>query len=646
MAAAAAPAGTGPEADWVGLALAGAGCTQRGKGSGGGALRQGCPRGAKPRTRDRVPGPCLSQHRHLDGPLGAARMPTVRRVAAAALLVAAVAALAAYAVALRAEDPLSTPAIAAEDPYTHLALTREHLRDGQVEGLDGREPYPPGLHAVLAVLTVHTGIAAFDLVRLGTPFFGAMAVVAAALLLVRLDGRAAAVVGAAAIAVTPELVFRQAMMSPTALDIALVPAVLLGLVETARGRLGWAAPTALLLAFLMLAHPWAFGLVAPAGGLFVVLALVAPWRDAPRLDPAGLALGGVLLGVSSALALSGCWGSCGPGFAQALSPERAALFDRGAVALLVASLVVGAALWLARHAVRPVLARQARWPMPVAWGLGLLLVAGAALLWRHADGIGFPTHVDPATMWGWPLIAAAAVGLAALPLARGPGAHAGAALGLVALPFTLLDPFDSPFWPHRTAAYLAIGFALLAGTGAGAVARGLHRAAAWLAERPATPATTGAPTRTVPRLAVPGLLVGLVVAAGLASAAPLQYPPWYRLFDECEDAALRDVAALADAEPDLVVLTADWQAKLVIAALADNATRVWFDAAPFRDAGKRAGIVGYADGTGHPVLVVVERHALQVPGVNATALADDPRLEPARTWACATPVQAYRIEPR
>src|SRR5688572_3762692 len=66
------------------------------------------------------------------------------------LVVLAVAGAAAWGIALRLVDPLSTDVIPAEDPYTHLALTREHLRDGSIDGLNGPgAPYPPGLHAVL-----------------------------------------------------------------------------------------------------------------------------------------------------------------------------------------------------------------------------------------------------------------------------------------------------------------------------------------------------------------------------------------------------------------------------------------------------------------------------------------------------------------
>src|SRR5688572_12920377 len=227
-----------------------------------------------------------------DAPL-ARRHPWLLLLAWAAVLCAV-----AVGVSLRLKDPLSTPVIPAEDPYTHMALVREHMQDGTLDPL--YEPggmYPPGLHAVLAAAWAYTGADLYQIVRLGPVLFGAVGVLGIALLAARfhhprLDGIAAGAVAALAFALAPEVVFRTTMMSPTALDLAVLPFFLLALLALLLGRLGWAAPVFAMSAFLVMSHPWVFAVLGAAGVAFLVLALLIPWPQeaAPPISMRGAAI--------------------------------------------------------------------------------------------------------------------------------------------------------------------------------------------------------------------------------------------------------------------------------------------------------------------------------------------------------------------
>src|SRR5439155_17717230 len=110
----------------------------------------------------------------------------------------------------------------------------------------------------------YTGMDLFQLVRFGSVVMGAIGILGVALLLARFESVVAAVVGALGYAVAPEVIFRTTMMSPTALDLALLPFLLFPMLEVVRGRFRWAAPTALVVAFLAIAHPWILAILALA----------------------------------------------------------------------------------------------------------------------------------------------------------------------------------------------------------------------------------------------------------------------------------------------------------------------------------------------------------------------------------------------
>lgn len=542
------------------------------------------------------------------------------------LAIAALAVLAAGAVVvglvLRLEDPLSSPVIPAEDPYTHMALVNEHLRDGTMDPLN--EPgtlYPPGMHALLAAVVVYTGADLYDVARIAPALFGALGLLGVALLLGRFESMGAAIAGTLALAVLPEAIFRTTMLSPTALDLALVPFFAYSLLHVLQGRLGWAGPAGAFALFLLLSHPWVFGILGVAGLALLLLITLLPWS--PARGPLPTAWGVVtvvaIVGSGIAMSLSGCWGGCGPGFRDVLGPDGASMVDTLAAAVLVGSL-----LPLTIKALRPKALRTLfplkRPAMPFAARLvaSQALALGAIATFVLASRNGWPPQVDLMIMVGWPLLVLAVLGLAALPFRPSPGGHVGAALALGTMPFVVFDPFQSPFWSHRTAVYFAFGVALLVGVAIAAILQ----AAVAIANRmpvPAGPAgaPAGAPLGAKPArsagtnaaLVATGVLGMAVFAGGVLAATPDPYPGWYRLYGECEFDGLREVAGIAS-ENDrgattTLVVTGTWQSKLVLAAIGEDAGRMWYKPEFFTwTQGERDKFVGDMAAQGRPMLIV------------------------------------------
>lgn len=534
-------------------------------------------------------------------------------------------------IVLRLDDPLSSPVIPAEDPYNHMALVREHLADGRLDPLNPEGTlYPPGFHAYLAAAWVFSGVDLYELVRLGPVLLGAIGLVGIAVLLWRTHGPVAAAIGTLVAAVSPEAVFRTTMMAPTALDLAVLPFVLLALLETARGRLAWAVPAAVGLVFLAYAHPWVVILIGLVGAGFVLLGAVLPWPRArgPSVAPRGVAVASVLLGATLALVLSDCLGVCG-GNPNTLPGQ--ALQARFAPWILAASLVPGALVlfaprslaWIGR-AGPEVRATTFRYATAALLAAGLLAATAAA----YDQGLAY--GVDPAKWFGWAALIAGVVALVVLPFHPGPASHLGAALILVTYPFVFFDPLHVWFLSHRTGVYLGLGLFLLLGSFAGAVVDWAAGVAARTQYAPA-PAPLrvprGAPLRgpRPQRALVPVLLIGLMFA-GTVAAAP-EPEPWYRLFNECEADALRTAADAAAREPGAVVITGDWRAKLVVAAQTTNASRVWFKADFFDPAraSERDGLVKWLEDSERPLLVVDDVYIEQAnPRADTSFLRRDP----------------------
>lgn len=533
-------------------------------------------------------------------------------------LVAALVALIGYGLSVRLEDPLSSSVVPAEDPYTHMALVREHLRDGTLDPLNpGGELYPPGMHALLAGIVAYTGTDLYELTRVGPALFGALGLAGIAILLARYEGLAAALGGVFALSIMPEVIFRTTMMSPTAVDLALLPFFAFAVLMTLQGRLAWAGAAAALGAFLLFSHPWLFGILGVSGLALVLLITVLPWpaaRYGPLISPWGLVAVVAIVGSGVALSLTGCWGGCGPGFRDVMGPEAAPLLANLSVGVLLLSLLPLSVKALRPKAFNGLFPAQ-RAPTPFAARLLIsqaLLVAIVALVWA-ANNEGFPPLVDLPVMFGWPLLILGGLGLVALPFRPTPGGHVGAALALATFPFVVFNPFDSPFWSHRTAVYFAVGLALLVGSFAASLVQAGLALARRLPTGPAAPSIAGAPAlaptphRVAPLVAVSGIFLLICMAGGVYAATPEQYPGgWYRLYPECEFDGLRETADIATENPDLLVITGTWQSKLVIAGLVDDASRIWYKPDFYSDPQEQANVVQMVEQNGQPLLVVVD----------------------------------------
>ncbi|HUR25612.1 MAG TPA: hypothetical protein VM327_06330 [Candidatus Thermoplasmatota archaeon] len=566
-------------------------------------------------------GPNISQNARSDGKATAAPPGTTPLASTATLrtlvLTLAVVGAVLYGLSVRLEDPLSSPVVPAEDPYTHMALVREHLRDGKLDPLnaDGTV-YPPGMHALMAAILVYTGEDVYEVTRIGPAFFGALGLAGIAILLARFESLGAALAGVLALAIMPETIFRTTMMSPTAVDLALLPFFAFAILMTLQGRLAWAGPAAAIGAFLLFSHPWLFGILGVAGLSLVLLITVLPWpaRFGPLITPWGLVAVVAIVGSGVALSLTGCWGGCGPGFRDVMEGAGSLLANLS-IAVLLLSLTP-----LAIKALRPKAFNGLLPPQRAQTPFGArllvsqaLLIAVVALVWA-ANSEGFPDQVDLPIMFGWPLLILGGLGLVVLPFRPTPGGHLGASLALATFPFVIFDPFHSPFWSHRTAVYFGIGLAILVAVAIASIIQGGLALARRLPTGPVGPAVPGMPAspapaagRVAPFVALSGIFLLICLAGGVYAATPDQYTGgWYRLYTECEFEGLSEVADVAEANPALLVITGTWQSKLVISGLADDAGRMWFKPDFFTDANERAKVVEMQQQKGQPILVVVD----------------------------------------
>ncbi|MHB8634761.1 MAG: hypothetical protein ACYDBQ_12505 [Thermoplasmatota archaeon] len=530
-------------------------------------------------------------------------------------------------VVLRLADPLSSPALPAEDPYTHMAIVRQDLALGNVGNATGPQAlYPPGMHAFLAAVWSFSGLDLMQIFRLGPVVLGGIGIVGVALLLGRTAGPLAAAFGALGMAVVPEAIFRTTMMSPTALDLAILPFLLLALVEVMRGRLAWGAVAAVMALFLVFSHPWLFGILALTGLAFLVLAWAVPWRGVdggPSVTGAALSL--AVVGGGLALTLTTCFGACGAGFRDVLPGSMAPLLNVAPIVVLTISWAPLALLLFSAAAQ----SRTAAWKPAAPGPWSRLAVAGVfaaalAATTLVALRVGTPSMVDLPRMVGWPLLVLAFAAFVALPYARNPASHVGAALFAVTYPLAVFNPLQSPFWPQRTVVFFSIGVVILAG---GGVAQLSAAVMAWTAQGTTRHQPIRAGRRSpwvavgLAALALPAILAGAVYAE-----TPDDYPGgWYRLFPPCEMNALSDVSRLVQADPNAVVVTGDWEAKLVMASLASDPSRVWFKSSLF--AGDRAAgdaVAVFAHQKTH-VIVVVDRYLrADNPDANTTFLQQAP----------------------
>lgn len=510
---------------------------------------------------------------------------------------------------LRLEDPLSSPVVPAEDPYTHMVLVKEHLADGVLNPLDpDGQLYPPGMHAFLAALISFTGAELYETVRFAPVALGTIGVLGTALLLWRYEGRVAAFVGALAFALAPEIVFRTTMMAPTALDLALAPFLFLALMEVLEGDLRWIGVAAPLAIYLVFAHPWFFGVLAAMGVAFALLALVLPWPTtrSPRLSSPGFAASLAIVGGGLGLVLSTCAGLCGPGFQGVLPfPELVPLM---APLVLVLSFLPSVFLAVQSDDIERWMPERTAGPrsLPIRAGISLVLaIAFAAVTWPAIQS-GLPQMVDLPRMLGWPLLGLAAFGFVALPFLGTRLAYLGASLTLATYPMVVYNPLGSPFWPHRTVVYFGIGVVLLAGAVAGALAHWVRHA--WTHKVPKPSGLRSVLDRPMVAMA-PVLLVAGSLGGVLFTSTPPNYPDgWYRLYEPCEMDALQQISERVEQDPSATAVAGDWRPAIVLSAITENPDQVWYKEPFWVSDRERRDTMALHKEQGRPLYVVEERH--------------------------------------
>lgn len=520
------------------------------------------------------------------------------KLAAAGALVATIA----LGVLLRLVDPLSSAVIPAEDPYTHMVLVREHLRTGTLDPLNPPGGlYPPGMHAFMAAVWSFSGLDLYELFRWAPVALGGLGVLGMGLALWRHAGPVAGFVGALGFAVAPEVIFRTTMMSPTALDMALVPFCLLALLELARGHRAWFGVAAPMVLFFVFAHPWLLAILTAGVGGLLLYPVLASSTDS---EPMGLALVLATVGAGFGLAMTGCGGMCGPGLERFLPGSLSTTWL--APVTILGSMLPAIALALAPDRVRAGLFDGERSLPP--WGLALASLALTGILAGltiPALQQGLPQQVDLPRMLGWPLLALAAFAVIALPFLSNPAAYLGFGIAVGTYPMVLYNLFNSPFWPHRTVVFLGVGLVLLAGVAAAALAR--WAVAAWGAWDPQLPRI--ATSRPLAIGLIPALLVTLSLGGAVYAGTPDGYDGgWYRLYQECELDAFETIAEDLDEEPDALVVTGSWQSRLVLAALTEDPSRVWASSTFFWDETERDQIIGGMTKQDRPLLVLTDRH--------------------------------------
>lgn len=532
---------------------------------------------------------------------------------------------------LRLVDPLSSPVIPAEDPYTHMAIVREHLRTGELEPLTvGAGLYPPGLHSFVAAVWVFTGADLYEIIRLGPVFFGAIGILGMALLLWRHVGPIGAFVGALGYAVAPEVIFRTTMMSPTAQDLAILPFFLYALLEVTAGRLAWTAIAAPMSLFLVFAHPWLLAILAMMVFVFVALSYLLPFAATAgeRVTPRGLAAVIAIVGGGLGLTFTSCNKKCGPGWID-LFPDLAP-YTWAAWLLVVLSFAPLVILYNLRNtqAEKFLTSKRERpvwWPVRV--GASIAIAGLLGWITHVAFQQGMPPHVNLPRMIGLPILGLAAFAIIMIPFLPGRLSHLAAGLFAATFPFVMFNPLDSPYWSHRTAAFLAVSLMMLAGIAAAAITRWTAHA---ISAQPHANSTGRSTRRYV--AVVAGFLVAIACAGTVYAGTPDGYEGgWYRLYPTCELEGLRGIAALADANPAAVVIVGGWQPKLVLSALTEDSYRIWYATAFFNDAAKREEIIGGLAQQGRPVIVVVERYVI-TDYPEHTGFVQDDQWQPIGSW--------------
>lgn len=520
----------------------------------------------------------------------------LRSAARPLLVMVLLASIVVVGVGLRLKDPLSTRALGAEDPYTHVVFTKEWLDQGYFSDSFhlGTTMYPPGMHAFVGAFAPLAGVSLYDFARIAPALFGALAILGAYALGARLGGQAGGIGAALLMAVTPELIFRSELLFPTALDLALLPLWLLAfhLAVTSEkdarlaGRVlfvGASVPLAIM-------HPW----LVPLFGVPLALYAALQWRrsKAPANDLRATA---ALLVAPVAFAMAFRWNDSDTGFADFAAKvpglQWLETFTLPGPLLFLVLLGVLGALALAAATLVAVLPRR---PVPsaVALVVGLALLALVIPLSQTP-----PFEVHFPNMLGTLTMGLACVGFALAFWRPTPLGDMGACIVAVLFPLTALDLFGSPFWPQRTVAYMAVGAVLL---GAHAVARAYDglTALASRAARAGPDDRRGATVATVCLLAV-----ALTLAGGAAATSKPMYT-WYRLYNDQHFTGFEQIADIVDDDPNARVVIYTWQPALMVKTLIDP-EHVWYSPKFFSDGAERGKVLVNIEG---PAYVLVDKN--------------------------------------
>jgi hypothetical protein len=302
---------------------------------------------------------------------------------------------------LRFLDPLTSSVIGAEDPYLHMERTWD-LVQGK-----GVHDYPIGFAILMAPFAILGTDGFYTAARFLPPFLGAASVAGVFFLCRRFVHPAGALTAALLTAVIPEHISRTSLLFPTALDLAVLPFLMLAVFHAMDGSqraMYWAGGLTFL---LFIVHPWVVALMMPPIAVFfVVMGLKPDATFRPEARRWATRMGG---------------GSLGMFLIVLLILQGGQAFGR----------ILGNAL--------PQLVGILGGSMPAK-----------------------PDYVDLPYMVTVPVILLAGIGGVSACVRR-------TRLGLFALvwtplllPLTLVDWLGMSFLPHRTVAYLAIGLVLLA----------------------------------------------------------------------------------------------------------------------------------------------------------------------------------------
>lgn len=483
----------------------------------------------------------------------------------------AIAIIVMISVLLRLHDPFHTTVIAGIDPYRHMSFTRNLFVTGELPY------YPPGLATLLAAVWVYTGADLYQIVRFAPVVLGAVGVLGMGMLLMRHLGPVPAVVGSLGYAILAGFIKFTTKLTPTALDLAVAPFLFYFLLEVVRGRLGWAVPLALLAFYIVVAHPWFYGLVFASVVLFLVFWFVFEGQGAKRRgrsavagqdDPVsarGIAMVVAVIGGCFGMMLTRLGGITMAG--GELLPE---FLDRSWMpwAVIAASSVPLLFALVFRRAARGFIRWRSKRSLPLMLRVAasVLIASVVVAMTVFALHQGLPRWVDLPLRFGWPALVLGAAAMILVPFLSNRIALLGAAFAAVTYPMTLFDFYGISWLPFRMSFFFGIGLMILVAVAVRALMQGVAILGGGLEKGLGRRAP-----RTVSVIALPVVLV----LAGTVYVTTPEHSEWYRLHDECGIHAMREAGAIVNEDPDALLLTGGLQSMQIMRAFVDDSSRVW-----------------------------------------------------------------------